>query len=174
MVSGTARTGLPMPRADRTATAPMARSLARLFRHIHINLPRTTTAAGMLMLGAVAAVDFYQLLRTQLPVATVIVPGYFQAYVGITAGLALLALGAMITEAHRLITRIGWTMGAAICASVIVQHVASRAADLPGLAPWDGPWAHPLGTVTVVAAAVFIVIYGCVATGLAAAVPDRL
>jgi len=58
----------------------------------------------------------------------------------------------------------GWTLGAVIAAGSLVAYIASRTVGLPQLPAEPDAWLEPLGVASLVAEALFLVVYGWVMT----------
>ncbi|MEO8453306.1 MAG: hypothetical protein ABI647_26195 [Gemmatimonadota bacterium] len=55
--------------------------------------------------------------------------------------------------------RLGWILGLLISLSTIIAYVASRTVGLPGLAAEPDAWLEPLGVLSLVCEAVFVIVF---------------
>ena len=173
------RPGAGTELADRLQRSPGLGALIAFYRYIQFDLPRTTTATGVLLLWGIAAVRIYLLVAARTawvqPGGSVRpqVPVYLQAYLGLVAVVAVVASGAIMAARSRTTTRAGWALGSLVCAAAMAMYVTSRTAGLPGAGDWVGRWDFPLGTFAVTLEAAFLLTHVAVLTGMTVAAPDR-
>lgn len=76
------------------------------------------------------------------------------------------ALGALIAAIgiYRGSRSWGWTLGALIAGLSLVAYLASRTVGLPQIAAEPDAWLEPLGVASIVAEALFLIVYGWVMT----------
>lgn len=53
----------------------------------------------------------------------------------------------------------GWLLGALVCAGAIVGYIASRTIGLPGIPAEPDAWFEPMGVISVVAEAAFLIFF---------------
>lgn len=165
--------------ADRLERLPGAGALVSFQRHLRFNLPRSTTAGGVLLLLGIAAIRVYLLVASATgwvaPGASAPIrpPVYLLAYFAVVAAGALLAAAGMLSAPRRVLTRVGWALGSLVCAAAMAMYLVSRTAGLPGGDRWVGRWDQPLGTFALAVEGAFLITHLAVLTGMTVAVPDR-
>lgn len=161
----------PAALADTAERVPVIGALVSFYRYIQLNLPRSTTAGGVVMLWGIAAIHVYWLVRSGD--STWPVPSYLRVYFALEAACSLIAGFALPAGRIRAVTRIGWGLGSLAGGAAMAMYLVSRTAGLPGLPLAVGRWDYPLGTFTIALAGVYLITHVAVLTGLAIAVPDR-
>lgn len=141
--------------------------LVSFYKYFAFNAPWTTTAAGVVILGGIAAIRVYLLS------AGVQRPVYLIVYYGLVVGVALLAAACAVIAASHAVTRLGWALGSLVSVSSLVVYVVGRTAGLPGLPELVGRWGYALGTFSMLLAAAFLGLHFSVVTGMNIAVPQR-
>lgn len=141
--------------------------LVSFYRYFAFDAPWTTTGAGVLLLGGIAATRLY------LVYAVVERPLYLVAYLAVTATAAVVAAGCMLVAASRAVTVAGWVLGSLVSAAFLAVYLVSRSAGLPGLPQLVGHWGYALGTLSMLLAAGFLGLHLSVITGMNVAVPQR-
>ncbi len=138
--------------------------LSTVLQYIALDLPRTTTAAGMALMAGLTAVHAYLIASGTAD------PAYLIAYRGlIVAGSSSAAMLMSLPGP----ARAGWRLGSAVSVVAAAVYLASRTAGLPGMPQLAGRWDCPLGTVTMGVAALFLVLHGSVLAGVNVAYPRR-
>lgn len=140
--------------------------LLSFYRYFAFNAPKTTTAAGIVLLLAVGVVHGYPF------VAGIAVPAYLVVYLVLGIVASVLASVAMALPRARPADA-GWALGSLVSLATIGMYVASRTAGLPDLPGLVGRWAYPLGTFTLAVAALFVALHFTVLTGMNVAYPRR-
>jgi hypothetical protein len=164
--------------------------LISFYRYFSFNVPRLTTALGLVPLLGIAAIRLYWLAGGFLLPAY---PAYLAAYFALLVAAALLAAVGMVLGRRPGLVRtgwarlgwvqmewaqmewapIGWTLGSLVSASSIAMYLASRTMGLPGLPQLVGRWDYPLGTFAMALAALFVALHFSVLTGMNIAYPHR-
>lgn len=142
------------------------RKLVSFYRYFAFDLPRTTTAAGVVLLGGVAAIRLSLLLTSPR------LPGYLVAYFVLIVAAAALGMAGVLAP-RRMVARIGWAWGSVVALVSWAVYVTGRTVGLPGLPQLVGRWEFPLGTVAMVLSALYLALHFSVLTGMNVAVPDR-
>lgn len=141
--------------------------LVSFYRYFAFNIPRVTTASGIVLLVGVATIRLYLLL------GDFAIPAYLAAYFALLVAVALLASLGMMVGRTRLVPRVGWALGSLVSVASIAMYVVSRTAGLPGLPQLVNRWDYPLGSFALVLAALFLVLHFSVRTGMNVAHPQR-
>jgi hypothetical protein len=146
------------------------RKLISFYRYFLFNVPRITTASGIVLLAGVGAIRLYWLTGGFLVSG---LPAYLAAYFVLLVAAAFLASVAMVVGRRPGLVRIGWAVGSLVSAVSIGVYVASRTLGLPGLPQLVERWDYALGTFSMVLAALFLALYFSVLTGANVAYPQR-
>lgn len=141
--------------------------LISFYRYFAFNAPRVTTTSGIVLLGGIAAIRLYLL------VGAATVPAYLAAYFAVLIAGAFLASVGMVLGRRPVLPRIGWALASLVSTTSIAVYIASRTWGLPGLPQLVGRWDDPLGTFSMVLAALFLALHFSVWTGMNVAVPHR-
>lgn len=141
--------------------------LISCYRYFAFNVPRLTTAAGVVLLVGIAAVRLYLLL------GDVVLPGYLVAYFALLVAAALLASVGMVLARRPAPAKLGWALGSLVSTVSILGYVLSRTVGLPGLPRLVGRWDYPLGSFAMTLAALFLALHVSVLTGMNVAMPQR-
>lgn len=142
--------------------------MVSFYRYFSFNLPRTTTAAGLMLVAGVGAVHLYLLVTDQALGGGFDSPPYLRAYYAALFGAAVLAGAGMVT-----VLKAGWALGSLVAVAAIAMYVASRLWGLPGLSVLEGYWNYALGTFMLVLAAALVGLHFTVVSGLNVAWPQR-
>jgi hypothetical protein len=144
--------------------------LISFYRYFSFNVPRVTTASGIVLLLGVGAIRLYWLtggfLVSNFPV-------YLTACVVLLVIAALLASAAMVVGRRPGLVRIGWALGSVVSAASIAMYVVSRILGLPGLPQLVQRWDYALGTFSMALAAMYLMLHFSVLTGMNVAYPER-
>jgi hypothetical protein len=141
--------------------------MLRLGGYVALDLPRTVTALGDVLLLGIVATHIY-ILSTETGL-----PRYFVFYaVALIAG-CLLAAGGTWLNLNPLVPRLGWLLGSLVSLVFIGIYLASRAVSLPGLVAVTGRWDFAPGTFALAFAAGFIGVHVSVLLGINVAYPQR-
>ena len=144
--------------------------LISFYRYFSLNVPRTTTTSGIVLLIGVGAIRLYWLTGGFIVPD---LPAYLAAYFVLLIATAFLASIAMVIGRRPGLVRIGWAMGSLVSAASLGMYVASRTLGLPGLPQLVQRWDYALGTFSMVLAALFLALYFSVLTGVNVAYPQR-
>lgn len=149
------RTGLP--------------ALISFYRYFQLNLPRSTTAAGIALLLASVVIRLFWLSGHFLAPNP---PAYVLAYLAVIVALNLVA-AAMMVVPRLPIALLGWTLGAFVSTATVGIYIASRAPGLPDLPELVGRWDYPLGTVSLFVPVAFLALWFTVITQRNIAYPQQ-
>jgi hypothetical protein len=136
--------------------------LISFYRYISFNSPRVITGSGAVLVLGVGAIHLYLLVVSSG------VPVYLRAYFAVLTAAAALAAVGMLTG-----RTLGWVLGSLVSAAAIAMYVASRTIGLPGLPQLVGWWDYPLGTFSMMLAALLLSLHFSVLTGMNVAYPQR-
>lgn len=141
--------------------------LLTAYKWVALNLPRTTTALGLVLLFGVAAPHAYWLIGG-FPN-----PAYLRAYLALIVAASVFAGGLMLVGPRRRLTRAGWALGSVTALASIAMYLYAHGKGLPGVPRIVGAWDYPLGNFTMVMAAAFVALHATVLVGISVAYPDR-
>ncbi len=141
--------------------------LISFYRYFAFNVPRVTTASGIVVLLGIAAIRLYYLL------ADVVFPAYLVAYFVLVIAVAVLASVGMVVGGRPGVTRVGWALGSLVSLASLVVYIVGRSLGLPGLPQLVGRWDYALGTFSMALAALFLALHFSVLTGMNIAYPQR-
>jgi hypothetical protein len=144
--------------------------LISFYRYIAFNVPRVTTAVGIVVLLGIAAIQLYWLVGG-FPVPAY--PAYLGGYFGLLVTVAVLAAGSMVIGRQPGLIWLGWVLGSVVSVASIAMYVISRTAGLPGLPQLVRWWDYPLGSFAMALAGLFVALHVSVVTGMNVAYPQQ-
>lgn len=136
------------------------------YRHIAVNLPRLTTAAGVCLLLGVAAIRLYLLAHGSPPT-------YLGAYFALIGAFATAAAIGMLAARWLVLVRFGWALGSLVALASLLMYIVSRTLGLPELDQYVGRWEYPLGTFAMVLSASYLGLHFAVLTTMTVAYPQH-
>lgn len=137
--------------------------LISFYRYIYLDGPGVTRWMGVALILLVGAIHLIE------------APEYFEItlYLGVLFAVNVVASVVAAVGIYRGARNCGWLLGAIISGLTLIAYLVSRTFGLPGLAESVGAWDEPLGTVSMIVEALFIVAYFTVVTGVNVAYPER-
>lgn len=149
---------------------PAGSTVARLLPghcYLAVDLPKTTTAAGVLSMLGLAGVHLYLLLREDR------LPLHLRIGFGLLIAACLVAAGLMVCGAFPRLVRAGWALGGLVSVVFLVVYVISRLAGLPGLPEVKGWWDSAPGTVAGACALLLPALLAARGLGITVAYPQK-
>lgn len=140
----------------------------RLSQYFRVNMPKTISAFGILLVLGMAAIRLFW-LAGHGPVASP--PTYFQVYLAVIAFVAVVAAVAMAVPKLAVATA-GWALGTLVSLATLGMYLASRIAGLPRLPVLIGRFDYALGTFAMGLAALFIALHASIVLRINIAVPQ--
>ncbi len=135
-----------------------------VYRYVAFNVPRFTTAVGVVLLLGTAAVHLYLIgAARNLPV-------YLVVYFAVLGAACVVAAAMMITG--RFAER-GWVLASLVSAVFLVVYVVTRFTGLPKLPEVKNWWDFVPGTVALGCAVLFLTVHASVSLGINVAHPRK-
>ncbi|WP_040833941.1 hypothetical protein [Nocardia brevicatena] len=135
-----------------------------VYRYLAFNLPKVTTALGILLLLGIAAVHLYLIGTTPR------LPAYLAGYFAVLGAGCLIA--AVTMTAGRFARR-GRLVGSLVSTVFLVVYLLARFTGLPMLPEVENWWDFTPGTIAIGCAALFLATHVSVLLGINVAHPQK-
>jgi uncharacterized oligopeptide transporter (OPT) family protein len=139
--------------------------LLTVHRYVALNVPRTTTAAGILLMGVIAGVHLYLLFQTSG------LPRYLGVYFGVLSAACLVAAVLSTIGPRARLVRAGWALGAAASIVFLAVYLISRLAGLPDVPQAEAWWDCAPATLAGACALGYLGLVAAIGLGVTVAYP---
>ncbi|HEY7053279.1 MAG TPA: oxidoreductase [Mycobacterium sp.] len=143
------------------------RKALRALEWVQFNIPRATTALGVVLLAGLAGVQFYLVLG-DLGYPLWLTVYHCVLIAGWAAAAILMMTGRSVTAAQ-----LGWFVGDVVAAVYLVIYLISRIVGLPGAPYLRGWWDFAAGTLGMLFALGFLGGHASILAGVMIARPQR-
>lgn len=133
-------------------------------QHLSFNMPRLTTATGVLSLLGIGAIHLY--LTMIAPGGPVTVPVYLIVYSGLVFAASVVTAAGMVISRSSVVVKSAWAFGTVIAVATLAMYLVSRSVGLPGAPVFMGWWDYPLGTLSMILSLAYVGLHGSAVTGI--------